>query len=272
MSKRSGELSNGTQIDHKRRRHEDILTNPVGENGVSQCFRKVKLIMNVYAAPVFAGNPIEGIRREHLDPMILQYDTNAGGVVVAYNNVKLLKKKGTPKPQGEILSESPFSFHWISVELVVWYPQQGDVLEAWISVQSPGHLALLIHDTFNATVKRNDIPASWTFVPQEDDEADSEKKSLGYWQDSEGNRIDGKLQFTVKRFLHGGRTPLVLGSLLTDEDLAAPQYDESQYDNNNYSNDQQQQDETNDNGGSSQHNGEHAEESEGQKPKKIKFD
>lgn len=232
-----------------------MLENPVSEDGVSQCFRKVVVRMHVYTSPAYASNPIEGIQKEHLDPLILHYDANAGGVVVSYNNVKLQRRKGTSQPLGDIRNESPFSFHWITAELLVWFPQPNDVVEGWVSVQSPGHLALLIHDTFNATVKRNDIPASWTFVPQEDDEADNNNKSLGYWQDSQGNRIDGKLQFTVKRFLHGGRTPLVLGSLLTEEDLN-PQYQEETV-------------------------GETAVETEGveqeapeeaQKPKKIKFD
>lgn len=207
--------------------------NLVSEDGISQCFRFVKVRMHVYLAPAFQESPLEGLKKQHLDPLLLNYNAEAHGVVVSYSNVRLLRRKGTSESLGEIINECPFSFYWITADLLVWEPQREDVVEGWVSVQSPGHIALLINDTFNASIKRAEIPASWEFVPQDEDE--DGKKSLGYWKDADGNRVDGKLQFTVKRFLHEGRTVLVLGSLLTAEDVVPPQLEESHKHKKHYS-------------------------------------
>jgi len=227
MLKRRNEEQAGTDALVKASKQslaQADTANPVGDDGVSQCFRVVKVRMHVYLAPAFQASPIEGLQRQHLDPLLLQYSAAANGVVVSYSNVRLLRRRGTTETLGLIINECPFSFYWITANLLVWSPHQGDTVEGWVSVQSPGHIALLINDTFNASIKRAEIPASWEFVPQEDDEDGS--KSLGYWKDEQGNRVDGKLQFTVRRFLHEGRTVLVLGSLLTADDVVPPQIPE----------------------------------------------
>lgn len=226
MAKRRGEDISEEGREQKKRMQSLVNNdgaNPVGSDGLSHCFRQIKTRMHLSLAPAYSATPIEGIKQQHLDPMLLHYESKLGGVVISYSNVKLLKRKGTPEPLGQIINESPFSFFWVYCEILVWSPQPGDVLEGWVSVQSPGHIALLIHDTFNASIKRTEMPGNWEFIHQEDDEDGS--NSLGYWQDSEGNHIDGKLQFTVKRFLHGGRTVLALGSLLTADDVQPPKFE-----------------------------------------------
>lgn len=228
MGKRKGEDVSAPDTDQKKRRQSLVksdVANPVGSDGLSHCFRQLKTRMHLSLAPAYSSSPIEGIQQQHLDPMLFQHEPKLGGVVISYSNVKLLKRKGTSELLGKIINESPFSFFWVYCEILVWSPQPGDVVEGWVSAQSPGHLALLIHDTFNASIKRTEIPENWEFIAQKDDEDGS--KSLGYWQDSEGNHIDGKLQFTVRRSLHGGRTVLVLGSLLTADDVQPPRFEKS---------------------------------------------
>lgn len=212
------------ESDAKRRKQSLISSdnaNPVGSDGTSQCFRKVTVRMHVFIAPQFVDNPIEGIKKQHFEPLLLNYFDDVKGVVIAYTNVKLFKPKNASSGLAIIKGESPFSYTWVSADMLVWNPKVGDTLEGWVSVQSPGHIALLIHDMFNATIKRVEIPQTWEFISQDDDEAGD--KSLGYWQDANGQRIDGKLQFTVKRFNHGGKTVLVMGSLLTRDDVQPPQ-------------------------------------------------
>lgn len=219
--------------------------NPTDQNGVSECFHKVSTSMYVSLAPVYTLNPIEGIKSQHLDPLIMTYFASAGGVVLAHYNLRLYgqqphsKEVRSPDKTQEpviakIMYDSPFAFLWISVDLLVWKPVVGDVVEGWINLQSPSHIGLLIHDTFNATIKRDVIPAEWTFVPNQEDQngetgntpAEDEEgstvaqaidqfpKSLGYWVDENGKKIDGKLKFTVRHFNVSGRTVSVQGTLL----------------------------------------------------------
>jgi DNA-directed RNA polymerase I subunit RPA43 len=70
----------------------------------------------------------------------------------------------------------------------------------------------------------------WQFIPNEADEGapdttttdedvpiakgGSQPRSLGYWVDGSGERVDGKLRFTVKAFNVSGRVVSVQGTLL----------------------------------------------------------
>lgn len=248
-SKESPELLRSLPV--KRRKAESggavfvSGVNPTDQNGVSECFHKVSTSMYVSLAPVYTLNPVEGIKSQHLDPLIMSYFASAGGVVLAHYNLRLYGQqphskdvKSPAKTQepviAKIMYDSPFAFLWISVDLLVWKPVAGDVVEGWINLQSPSHIGLLIHDTFNATIKRDVIPAEWTFVPnQEDQNSEAENataegeegstvaqaidqfpKSLGYWVDENGKKIDGKLKFTVRHFNVSGRTVSVQGTLL----------------------------------------------------------
>lgn len=196
--------------------------NPSDKNGYAQCFKMVTAKMHVCVPPSFADNPVQGIKKAHLDRLIMTYYAAVEGVVIAHQDMKLLGQdtEGSGAPVAKIMNDSPFSYLWIQSDFLVWSPLPGDHIEGWVSVQSPGHIALLVHDTFNATIKRADIPESWQFVHSEDDETDS--KSLGYWVDNSGNKVEGKLSFDVKTFNVSGRTPLIVGSLLTLQDVQLP--------------------------------------------------
>ncbi|CAN6668417.1 DNA-directed RNA polymerase I subunit Rpa43p [Trichomonascus vanleenenianus] len=229
----------------KRRRHsmsqqQPASTNTKDSNGISQCFHKVSTSLYVSLAPVYVNRPLEGIQSQHLDPLLMSYFPSARGVVLAYTNVRLCGQDPEAKAEGEpvvskIMYDSPFSYLWVSVDFLIWKPMAGDTLEGWINLQSPSHIGLLIHDTFNATIKRDAIPVDWSFVRNEIDEsqvaADSEEKSqspqsLGYWVDGSGKRIDDKLKFSVKAFNVSTRMVSIQGTMLKPgevrEDLTDP--------------------------------------------------
>ncbi|ANB14027.1 DNA-directed RNA polymerase I subunit RPA43 [Sugiyamaella lignohabitans] len=266
----------------------------------SQCFYKVSVSLYVSLAPVHLNDPVSGIKSQHLDPLLMTFFPEAGGVVLAHYNLELCGQdkrpaKSSSKPSDDldgetdesgpiavakIMYDSPFAFMWINVDLLVWKPRAGDIVEGWINMQSPSHIGLLIHDTFNASIKRDAIPRDWRFVPNQEDEAEdgedhtpndqeqesaedvtaattgieeegvndeklintsaensgtskaskgalvSPPRSLGYWVDGNGLRVDGKLNFTVRVFNVSGRTVSVQGSLLkpgaVKEDLTQP--------------------------------------------------
>lgn len=231
-----------------------VTKNPLDSEGISECFHKISTSLYVSLAPVYALNSVAGIKAQHLDPLIMTYFSAVGGVVLAHLNLRV---SGHEEPNGleessepvvaKIMYDSPFAFLWITVDFLVWKPQPTDVLEGWINMQSPSHIGLLIHDTFNATIKRDVIPIDWTFVPNQADEEEEEDlalansvdravaemekeesetaknerknlfqapKSLGYWLDGQGKKIEGKIRFSVKSFNVSGRFVSVQGSLI----------------------------------------------------------
>ncbi|KAK6460600.1 DNA-dependent RNA polymerase I subunit A43 [Scheffersomyces coipomensis] len=226
IKKRSGGSDNVTS-SFKRRKSviQPKSTNPLNDEGISQCFHTVSTSLYVSLAPVHLDNPINGIKAQHLDPLIMQYFSKAKGVVLAYSNIKLSEDNISEDSKDRTISvakiegSSPFTFLWITVDFLVWRPQVGDVLEGHIYMQTASHLGLLIHDTFNASIKKFNIPTSWQFVPSQVDEIADDTankfKSFGYWMDENEIKIEGKLQFTVKAIHSTGRVVSVEGTLIT---------------------------------------------------------
>lgn len=178
------------------------LKNPVDKvSGLSQCFRRVTTTMYVSLAPMHSLNPLYGIKSQHLDPLLMTWYAPVGGVILAYNDLQLLgqdegeyraRKEQKKKQQrngslehedhefddssselgnyGKIVQESPYAFLWIAVGLLVWKPQQGDLVQGVINLQAPSHLSLLVNDVFHASIRRDSIPDDWSFVYYEADE------------------------------------------------------------------------------------------------------
>lgn len=218
------------EVSGAKRRRQSIISsdeaNPLGQDNISECFKHVTIKMYAAIAPMYAMNAAEGVRQQYLNPLIMNYYGLANGVVLSYSNLRLLGQHRNPTKKGEpalvkIINDSPYGYTWVLVDMLIWSPVRGDQVEGWVSVQSPSHIALLIHNTFNATIRREDIPPDWQFIPAQDEE-DSDTRSLGYWCDSNGQAVEGKMSFTVKHFRVTGRTVLVQGSLLTFDDVRLP--------------------------------------------------
>ncbi|KAM3163268.1 Rpa43p [Lachancea thermotolerans] len=215
------------------KRHKKVCKNPVDEsNGVSKCIVQVPVSMYVSIAPTYMKEPNRGIKKQHLNPMIMKYSSNVGGVVLGYENLKIEDASVSDESDSEnatklvkITPDTPFGFTWCSVDLYVWQPQIGDVIEGWIFIQSPSHIGLLIHDAFNASIKKTSIPQDWTFIHNEDADNNSDSgvgnsaqsRSLGHWVDENGQRLDGKLKFSVRNVYTTGRVVSLEGSLLDDK-------------------------------------------------------
>lgn len=227
--KRSAVSSDSYNTHSKRKQITKISqsVNPVNKDGLSECFRKIKTTLYLSLAPIYTKSPLEGIKSQHLDSMIMKHFAPANGVVIGYDNLKLSDEhldEDKSNVIAKINPHSPFAFFWINVDLLVWCPSVGDVVEGLIYMQSPSHIGLLINDTFNASIKKNFIPENWTFIPnqldeyenQDEDNEDGHKKiqSLGQWVDENEIPIDGKIQFTIRRIHTSGRVVSVEGSLI----------------------------------------------------------
>ncbi|GEQ72130.1 hypothetical protein JCM33374_g5816 [Metschnikowia sp. JCM 33374] len=219
-----------TEPDFKKRK-ANKSSNAVNAKGQSECFRVVRTSMYVSLAPCHIMNPVNGVKAQHLDPMIMTYFPKARGVVLSYFNINLQSKDTSDESSNVLLAKvtdsSAFSFTWITVDLLIWYPQIGDLLEGFVYMQTASHIGLLVHDTFNASIKYRNIPQDWEFVPSQADEyAESEDapenssskfKSFGYWTDASGTKIEGKVSFIVKAIHTSGKMLSIEGTLLSPE-------------------------------------------------------
>ena len=200
--------------------------NPVNKDGVSECFKKFTTELYVSLAPCFINDPINGIKAQHLDPLVMTYFPKAKGVVIAYSNLKLSPENKTtdtddnPIYVSTVSNSSPFTYLWVTVDLLIWQPNAGDIIEGYSYMQTASHIGLLVHDTFNATIKKLNMPAEGRFVPSQVDEyAESEQdtgkfKSFGYWVDENDVKIEGKIKFTVKSVHASGRVVSLAGTLI----------------------------------------------------------
>lgn len=200
--------------------------NPVDGEGISECFQKFTASLYLSLAPCHISNPINGIKSQHLDPLIMSYFSKAKGVVLAYSNIKL-SDDNISKDSDEntitvarITDSSPFTFLWVTVDLLIWRPQIGDTLEGYIYMQTASHIGLLVHDTFNASIKKFNIPPNWNFIPNQEDEFSEELneavkfKSFGHWADENEVKIEGKLKFKIKSIHTSGKIVSLDGTLI----------------------------------------------------------
>ncbi|KAH3687405.1 hypothetical protein WICPIJ_001618 [Wickerhamomyces pijperi] len=215
-NKRSGDFQ---ARSFKKRKQAPPSTNPVNSDGLSECFHKVRTSLYVSLAPVYLSNPLEGIKAQHLDPLLMKHFAKLNGVVISYTDLQLSNSSAESDDEqlmAKVNAHSPFCFLWVSAEFLIWKPLIGDNIEGNIYIQSPSHIGLLINDTFNASIKRSQIPPNWTFKANEADAGDEEdSKNLGQWFDENDMPIEGKLQILVKGIHTSGRVVSVEGSLIT---------------------------------------------------------
>lgn len=220
------DTSNEPQFKKRKQFIVPKSTNPIGDEGISECFQKFTTSLYVSLAPCHISNPINGVKSQHLDPLIMSYFPKAKGVCLAYSNIKISDDNVTKDTDdntitvAKVTDSSPFTFLWVSVDFLIWRPQVGDTLEGYIYMQTASHIGLLVHDTFNASIKKFNIPVDWNFIPSQEDEYseevnDSNKfKSFGYWADENNVKIEGKLKFTIKSIHTTGKVVSLDGTLI----------------------------------------------------------
>lgn len=230
-------FSENSKIAQFIKRHKKNSKNPVdSEDGVSNCIVRVPISLYVSLAPIYSQNLLQGIMKQHLNPMVMKYNVQVNGVVLGYEKLQVsdadpLHDDNSPEKLIKLTPDSPFGFTWCSCDLLVWQPQVGDVVEGWIFIQSVSHFGLLIHDAFNASIKKNYIPEDWTFIQNEEHDKDSQinedqnednnksafTSSMGHWVDANGEKVDGKLKFQIRSVYTKGKVISVDGTLLTEE-------------------------------------------------------
>lgn len=204
--------------------------NPVNpDTQLSECFKTVSTSLYVSLAPAFNDDPVLGIKQQHLDPLVMRFHPKLKGIILSYSNIEL-ETEAQDQNLAKIEGSSPFTFLWVDVQFLIWSPSVGDILEGDIFIQTPSHLGLLICDVFNASIKKYNIPMGWSFTSNQQDEVveTGDKKVYGYWSDENGQKVDGKLKFTVKNVYTTGRVVSIEGTLIGpgEERNAQPVYEQ----------------------------------------------
>lgn len=206
--------------------------------------------------PAAFDEPLTKTAREYLDPQLNRYSPKFKGVLLAYKNVNLSdrpqrassKTPPTDETPVTLASIGPYAppFAWLTADLHLFVPSRGAWMEGEINLQSEGHVGVVCFGKFNASISRRSLPKGWSWVEQEEDpfqetapaggeEGDVQEngegkededsaprlRSIGYWVDENGKKVEGKIYFRIKNFSSGSTgdyTFLSLqGTMLDDE-------------------------------------------------------
>jgi DNA-directed RNA polymerase I subunit RPA43 len=179
----------------KRKINADASSTPAKKPKVSSEFELVQASLTLSIPPIFAADPLAGVH-EMLDSMVMRSITSPSsakicthispryipafeGVVLSHSNVQFLQ------PTAVIQADCPFLISDITFDATVWSPRVGMQLTGKVSLCSPDHLSLLIHETFNASIPRSHIQThSYEFQytsDEDDDEQEEPESSSGKW-------------------------------------------------------------------------------------------
>ncbi|KAH6697309.1 hypothetical protein F5X68DRAFT_186249 [Plectosphaerella plurivora] len=206
----------------------------------------VSLFLPLY--PVGWSEPCIAAATQHLKPMLSRYVPTLGGVLLAYRDVAVAENPGRKNAATEtgggcdVLSVDEYAvgFGWITAEVDLFIPKRGAWMEGTVNLESEGHIGVVCWGKFNASIESSRLPPEWHWVHLDSDEAmtgnddavstftaDQEHgavkqiHSTGYWADSDGRKIKGRVRFHIKSFdvgVSGDHGYLSLeGSLLTSK-------------------------------------------------------
>lgn len=201
-------------------------------------------------SPISQLHPLKGLCAEHLSPLILTYYSPFHGVVLSYSNVRLSEHPSTSASvTGQVLARSvdeyAVSYTWVTADFLVFRPKRGGWIEGWVNLQNEGHLGLVCWNLFNVSIERKRLPKSWKWVRAGAESTQQEKKKRkekvdesvsqetdvegvteaeGYFEDSDGNKIEGAIRFKVRDLESSSSSDKekgflsIEGSMLSDEE------------------------------------------------------
>lgn len=228
-------VAESQDLPSKKRRSETThntdegteLSRPSSQVGTSP-FHLHTASLYLPLSPITQLHPLKGLCAEHLSPLILTYYSPFHGVVLSYSNVRLSEHPSTSesaisKVLARSVDEYAVSYTWVTADFLIFRPQRGEWIEGWVNLQNEGHLGLVCWNLFNASIERKRLPQTWKWVNAGSDstqqEKDTKKKRRnetveervseepdvdgvtegeGYFEDSEGNKIEGAIRFRVR--------------------------------------------------------------------------
>jgi DNA-directed RNA polymerase subunit E'/Rpb7 len=107
-------------------------------------FLRKRLELTVSLLPGSLGDPQKSVE-DSLGTFLLKFSDGVGGILLAFNNVKIEGK-------GMILNELPYIHFDVSCDALVFCPVAGCQLTGVVTESFHSHLSLVVHHYFNANV------------------------------------------------------------------------------------------------------------------------
>jgi DNA-directed RNA polymerase subunit E'/Rpb7 len=124
------------------KQHDDAVKKSVDE---SSPFFHTRLSLVVSLYPAALANVTVHVT-ESIRSMLLKFSDNIGGVLLAFENVNIVRKEGV------ILNELPPIHYSVEMDGLVFCPTIGTELQGVVNECFPSHVGLLVHRFFNAMV------------------------------------------------------------------------------------------------------------------------
>ncbi|KAI9900937.1 hypothetical protein N3K66_005199 [Trichothecium roseum] len=187
--------------------------------------------------------PVTTCSTHYLGQLHNRYVPHLRGVLLDYSNVCLGDKPGragaaaSDDEAAAVVSKAEFAgaFGWITADVKLFVPTRGAWMEGSVNLQTEGHIGVVCFGKFNASVEARRLPSDWTWVPNEDVPAEDEETatvvtadehgvshqihSTGFWADSAGAKVRGKVRFRIRNFdvgVSGDATYLSLQGTMLD--------------------------------------------------------
>lgn len=190
--------------------------------------------------------PIAGCESQHLRHLHNRYVPSLRGVLLDYSRVTLNDKPGrdggatTDEEPALLTSKGEFGggFGWITADVRLFVPSRGAWMEGSVNLQTEGHIGVVCFGKFNASIEASRLLSSWKWIPNEQAENGFEEtasvitagadehgvvrqiNSTGYWADSFGDKIKGRIRFRIRNFdvgVNGNSTFLSLQGTMLDK-------------------------------------------------------
>jgi len=152
MAKRKTEKDKSKKAKKKRRRSQDTSLEEKSKAEHKASLFKKKFAMTVSLLPASLSNIGEGIQ-ESLEDSLLQYSEGFDGILMAFDNIKVLG-------HGSMLNELPYIHFDITVEALVFRPAEGCDLVGKVTETFPSHVSLLVYNFFNASISAEELRKS----------------------------------------------------------------------------------------------------------------
>ena len=192
-------------------------------------FHQITSSLYLPLSPIAQNYPIQGLCAEHLSPLLLTYFPPFHGVIISYSNprcsdspIDSFTTDGRQKAYTRCVDEYAATYVWLTADFLLFKPEKGALIEGFISLQNESNLGLVCWNFFSASIERKRLPKDWTWVPggltmrkrkkklkrpSPDGEMDVDggngknSKAIeddeGHFQDADGNKIEGTIQFAV---------------------------------------------------------------------------
>jgi len=225
-SHKSSKPSSIRQDKARNRTTEGQQANPSSENARLPPFSSQVHSLYLPLPPLSQLHPLSGISAEHLSPLILTYYPPFGGIVLSYSKAQLSQdpyidsyNSSNQPVLAKAIDEFAASHVWVRAEFLLFKPRRGNQLEGWVNLQNESHISLVCWNLFNASIERKRLPQSWKWIsrpttrkakhllnfdqrggqlPGANSADCTAEDDTGYFQDKDGRKIEGSLQFYVK--------------------------------------------------------------------------